>query len=363
MKRAFVLLLLTISLLACAANKPAPVASSAAPQSGGATWKFAISGDSRNCGDVAMPAIAADAHAQGVAFYWHLGDLRWMSNIDEDIAHRAGQPAPSLEQYHGMAWQDFIDQQLHAWGSTPVFLGIGNHELYGGKTRADFLKTFGHWASEPAVEQLRLHEDPKDRAPHTYFHWIEHGIDFIYLDNASQDQFSPAQMEWFQGVLERAAKNPDVKAVIVGAHAPLPNSFAKGHAMDDWQLGVESGTRAYHMLLDFQKASKKNVTLFASHQHFYMPNIFDTEYWQSNGGVLPGYIVGSGGAHRYALPGNAPAGSKTNVYGYVLGTGDASGAVRFEYREVHESDVPADVAARYAPGFVHWCFAENGDRK
>src|SRR3954470_12127974 len=139
MKRPLLLLLLCCSLLACAANKPAPVASSAAPQSGGATWKFAISGDSRNCGDVAMPAIAANAHAQGVAFYWHLGDLRWMSNIDEDIAHRAGRPVPSLEQYHGMAWQDFIDQQLHAWGSTPVFLGIGNHELYGNKTRADFL--------------------------------------------------------------------------------------------------------------------------------------------------------------------------------------------------------------------------------
>jgi len=50
------------------------------------------------------------------------------------------------------------------------------------------------------------------------------------------------------------------------------------------------------------------------------------------------------------------------VYGYLLGTADPNGAVQFEYHEVRESDVPREVQARYASGFVHWCFAENGDR-
>ena len=40
------------------------------------SWSFAVSGDSRNCGDVVMPAIAADALKHNAAFYWHLGDLR-----------------------------------------------------------------------------------------------------------------------------------------------------------------------------------------------------------------------------------------------------------------------------------------------
>ena len=31
-------------------------------------WQFAVSGDSRNCGDVVMPAIAADALSHQVSF-------------------------------------------------------------------------------------------------------------------------------------------------------------------------------------------------------------------------------------------------------------------------------------------------------
>src|SRR6478609_12148755 len=47
-------------------------------------WNFAVSGDSRNCGDVVMPSIAASATKNKAAFYWHLGDLRAIYGIDED---------------------------------------------------------------------------------------------------------------------------------------------------------------------------------------------------------------------------------------------------------------------------------------
>jgi hypothetical protein len=47
-------------------------------------WKFAVSGDSRNCGDVVMPSIAASAVKNKAAFYWHLGDLRAIYGVDED---------------------------------------------------------------------------------------------------------------------------------------------------------------------------------------------------------------------------------------------------------------------------------------
>ncbi len=54
-------------------------------------WKFAVSGDSRNCGDVVMPAIASQVLASGATFYWHLGDFRAIYKIDEDLA-----PPPEL---------------------------------------------------------------------------------------------------------------------------------------------------------------------------------------------------------------------------------------------------------------------------
>jgi len=49
------------------------------------SWKFVVSGDSRNCGDVVMPAIAAGAAANGAQFYWHLGDFRAIYDFDEDF--------------------------------------------------------------------------------------------------------------------------------------------------------------------------------------------------------------------------------------------------------------------------------------
>src|ERR1035438_248937 len=49
------------------------------------SWAFAVSGDSRNCGDFVMPAIAAKVKAENDVLYWHLGDFRWMSQPDQDL--------------------------------------------------------------------------------------------------------------------------------------------------------------------------------------------------------------------------------------------------------------------------------------
>jgi hypothetical protein len=59
----------------------------------GVSWKFAVSGDSRNCGDVVMPTIADNALKQKVEFYWHLGDFGKMSGVDEEqerLRHSVG---------------------------------------------------------------------------------------------------------------------------------------------------------------------------------------------------------------------------------------------------------------------------------
>src|SRR5437868_1300175 len=70
-------------------------------------FKFAVSGDSRNCGDVIMPPIAAGAAKDGAQFYWHLGDLRAIYDFDQDIVDRrknAGAQPLSIFDYERVAW-------------------------------------------------------------------------------------------------------------------------------------------------------------------------------------------------------------------------------------------------------------------
>ncbi len=69
-------------------------------------FRFAVSGDSRNCGDVVMPAIAAGVRRANASFYWHLGDFRAIYTFDEDITHQQAHQAQPLTiiQYreHGL---------------------------------------------------------------------------------------------------------------------------------------------------------------------------------------------------------------------------------------------------------------------
>src|SRR5581483_12059587 len=122
MKYVKVVILLTLFL--------STISNAADRKSDSHTWYFAVSGDSRNCGDVVMPAIAADALKHTVDFYWHLGDLRAIYGPDQDFVQersREGKPT-DLAEYENDAWDDFITNQIKPWGETPVFLGIGNHE-------------------------------------------------------------------------------------------------------------------------------------------------------------------------------------------------------------------------------------------
>ena len=136
--------------------------------------------------------------------------------------------------------------------------------------------------------------------------------------------------------------------------------------MNETPRGEESGRLVYQQLLKLQQDAHKHIYLLASHSHFYMEDIFNTDYWHRNGGVLPGWIVGTAGAHRYPLPQpNSARVAKTNVYGYLLGTvnppGQSSGTLDFQYKEVLGKDVPLSVVNQFTAEFVHWCFAKNSD--
>jgi len=342
------------------------------------SWRFIVSGDSRNCGDVVMPAIAAHSAQFAPSFYWHLGDLRAIYKIDEDMAFAAANHDQVLtcDNYERLAWSDFITYQIAPFGHLPFYVGIGNHEVSKPKPQTEdaFRRQFADWLDLPVLKEQR-EKDNELKQPEPYYHWIQGGVDFIYLDNAS-NFFSQPQLTWFEKRLEvdSPEANSDVKSIVVGMHEALPDSIGNSHSMGDEKAGAEgrsSGEEAYKALEKFRDQSRnrdgghKAVYVLASHSHFYMENIFATGKPTDNKKKQPlmGWIVGTAGAVRYSLPPGAPPTAKTDVYGYLLATVAPDGTIQFSFKEVHESDVPQWVRQRYPDALVPWCFARNSQNK
>jgi hypothetical protein len=306
-------------------------------------WRFAVSGDSRNCGDVVVPAIAAGAKKDGAKFYWHLGDLRATYKFDEDILAEHGGDM-TISAYEKGAWNDFIENQILPFGSMPFFLGIGNHETIAPKNREQYLLQFADWLDAPVLRDQRLADDPKDHRMKAYYHWKQGGLDFLTLDNSTEDQFDEAQSAWLERVLESDRADASVRGVVLGMHRALPNSFSCGHSMNESAQGVASG-----------------------HSHFVKSDLYDTPYWNNaaagDRGVLPGWIVGTAGAIRYPLPANLPPGvfAKTAVYGYLIADVTSDGKAAFKFQEVKRADVPVEVVAKFGAKLVDECFAGNQD--
>ena len=323
-----------------------------------ASWKFAVSGDSRNCGDIVMPVIAQGVLNDGASFYWHLGDYRAIYTFDEDYLRL--NPKSVILDYQNNAWPDFINHQLKSFGSLPIFLAIGNHELIQPKTHNEVIAQFADWYDSPVIRQQRLADDPNDHLVKTYYHWIDRGIDFITLDDAGPEQFDASQMLWITAELKRAAANPAIHTVVVGMHAAFPDGLSAGHSMNDSQQEQVSGRQAYQALVDFRRTAHKNVYVIASHSHFVMNNIYATTC-HANDDVLPGWIVGSAGAVRYRLPADLGQATiaKTDVYGYLLATVAPDDSITFEFKPVTESAVPQSTRQEFGASQVRWCFTQN----
>ena len=349
--RSFSSLLLVALVVGC------NVLSAQSQNAASGAWKFAVSGDSRNCGDIVLPAIAASVINNDAEFYWHLGDFRAMSNFDED--YRRTHPRASISKYFKDAWPDFIEHQLVPFGKTPVYLGIGNHELVAPMTRGQYIAQFADWLEQPTLQQQRLSDDSSNHLLTTYYHWVKGGVDFINMDNASADMFDAAQMAWFKRVLANDAQDSSVKTVVLGMHAALPDSSSAGHSMNDSPQQLATGRSVYAQLSAFQKTTKKNVYVVASHSHFVMNDAYNTACHK--GDVLPGWIMGSAGAVRYRLPADRELSTidKTDVYAYLLGAVSPDGVIHFEVQEVHQSDVPASVVKEFGAEQVKWCFEQN----
>jgi hypothetical protein len=209
---------------------------------------------------------------------------------------------------------------------------------------------------------LRMIQQPTGRR--LTYHWKIGGVDFFSMDNALGNQFDKKQMQWFESVLKRDESDPNVHTIVLGMHRALPHGVAP-HSMDESAQGIESGSQVYKDLLQAQQQAQKQVYVIGGHLHAYVANVYNTDYWKSHGGVLPGWILGTAGATHADLSRNSPGASvaMTNVYGYVLGTvnppGSPEGTISFKYYEVKRSDVPSAVVNKFTPELVNWCFEEN----
>jgi hypothetical protein len=187
-------------------------------------------------------------------------------------------------------------------------------------------------------------------------------VDFITLDNASKDEFSTAQLKWLRSVLDHdLAANSGIRTIVVGMHEALPHSRGSEHAMDDWETGERTGDLVYNWLYDAQAAGKR-VYVFASHSHYYSPNIFATPYWrQYSNQVVPGIIIGSAGAHRYQLPKTAEKTARDHIYGYVQGAVMADGTIDFSLHDLTENDLKHARWPTAPLDAIQECFINNAD--
>jgi Calcineurin-like phosphoesterase len=365
--------------------------------------RFVVSGDSRNCGDVIMPAIAAGAKRDGASFYWHLGDLRAIYDFDQDMVQAAALKGKRLNiiAYENDSWDDFKRNQIAPFENIPIpfYLGIGNHEAtIPPKTRCEFVRTFAALLDRPELQdgksspaqgaQTKGHtaapakskagaggENQSDAVnvcvkqcadcakleTKTYYHWSKAGVDFIYLDNASDEQFDRPQLDWFDRVLQKDKDDKSITTVVVGMHKALPWSVTCDHSMNESKDGTRTGEEVYRKLLALGKGNKK-VYVLASHSHYFMKDIFNTDHWRTEG-VLPGWIIGTAGAERYPLPPKAElTNSKTYTYGYLLARVFPNGIIDFAFTELKQGDIPTEIKNRYTePWISEACF--DGNRK
>ena len=316
------------------------VTAAAVAQTADTTWTFAVSGDSRNCGDFVMPAIAAAAKAENDAFYWHLGDFRWMSKRDQDlVAMLPPGKKLSIDEYHQIAWDDFLAHQIPPFGTMPVFLGRGNHETVPPMTRDGYVAKFATFLDRPEIAEQRKADGAGAGPVGPWYHWTHEGVDFITLDNASKDEFSDEQLKWLRGVLDRdLAPGSGIRAIVAGMHEALPHSRGSEHAMDDWDLGERSGDLVY---VWFYGAQAAGIT-FILCQSF---ALLLSKYLRHTllEAVLKSGCAGNhhriGGSATVFAPKTAEKTAKSHIYGYIQGQVHADGQIDFKLHELSEDDL------------------------
>src|SRR5215472_2540584 len=96
--RPILITLLLVAVCNAIIGKNSSADSNSSRQSAAREWRFVVPGDSRNCGDVIMPAIAEAATRHQASFYLHLGDFRAIYDFDQDM-RLPNRPAMTILEY------------------------------------------------------------------------------------------------------------------------------------------------------------------------------------------------------------------------------------------------------------------------
>lgn len=227
MKRAVVLLVILCILLP------------ASPRAGHA-WTFGVCGDSRDDAHGVFPRILAAVEDSGMEFLLHLGDLE-----------RPGGTA---------SWERF--RRTAGGFSKPLYLVIGNHELYGG-TREEFVRFF--------------------TLPGTSYSFSHRDAHFVLLDNAD-GTLPPERLRWLDEHLAAHPKGKGgIRFLVVAMHYPPQTDGLVPHGTGK---GYEKQSAALRSILQRRKVD----LLLAGHMHMH-----HVEDW---GGIRL-IVTGGAGAPLY----------------------------------------------------------------
>lgn len=147
-------------------------------------------------------------------------------------------------------------------------------------------------------------------------------------------------------------------------HESLPDSYSMDHSMNQGSDHGDSGRTIYKRLLEFRKNTGKPVHVFSSHSHYFLTNIYNTGAWQTNGGVLPGWLVGTAGAQHYSVPPEVKSFATwaENEYGYTVvhvTPGGGSRSVEVEFVPISRKDLAPEAESQFGPDTINFCFSEN----
>jgi acid phosphatase type 7 len=222
-------------------------ASQAAPPDEARTLDFLVYGDTRG-GEQIERDLTLSALAGAPAVALHTGDLV-ATGDDED------------------GWRRFFEVEQALLAEVPLYLAIGNHELY----------------RDPDATRVRRFLPLPIDADRTYYSFRVGPARFVALDSNRPDE---AQTSWLASTLSEAAREPGRPHVFVFMHHP-PFSTG-GHC------GSAMEQAAWVALFE----QHRPTAVFAGHDHAY-------ERLERNG--VRYFVTGGGGAPVYPEREQCPA--------------------------------------------------------
>ena len=209
------------------------------------SWRFAVSGDSRNCGDVVMPAIAAGV--KQIRRRVLLAPRRFAPISAMRTKTFASSPSISPRpltktEYPGIAWDDFTQNQMAAFGDTPFYLGIGNHDTVAPEDHAAFVARFSEQLDLPNLRAQRLKDDPSDLAAEDVLPLdrARRGLSSIWTTR-TETSSSADQVAWLEKTLNRDLPILRFARLWWACTRRFPESLSSNHAMDDSKAAREAG--------------------------------------------------------------------------------------------------------------------------